>query len=187
VTNNGSLRGGAQRIREVFDETVEQGWRPETSVGATEDQIEQVVTAQQVGTIPESVREVLRLIGDQPGLWSAGSFFGVSNMGYKLKEQARSMLRDGSSPLSDGTDIFALFGHGGYEYHVIAGTDLSQPDPPVWLLRENDNDDTIRIEQYWDSVSTWFEARSKEVMRFRESFAKRRKNGPEMVARYFKA
>jgi hypothetical protein len=174
-------------VREIFDGVIEQGWRPETSVGATEAQIDQVVTAQRVDAIPESVREILRLVGDQPGLWSAGSFFGVANMNLKLKEQARSILSDGSSQLGDGADMFVLFGHGGYEYHVIAGADLSEADPPVWLLREKDDDESVRVEPFWESVSAWFEARGKEVLHFRDSFAKRDSDRDDLLTRYFVA
>jgi hypothetical protein len=56
--------------------------------------------------------------------------------------------------------------HQGYVYHFVAGSDLGQDDPPVWV--RTDHEPAVRR---WDSVSSWFADIAPDVRRYRERLA----------------
>lgn len=63
------------QIQAIFTDTTSQGWKPETSRGASDEQIWEFTRSQGAPAIPEALREVYRLIGAAPGLWFSGSTF----------------------------------------------------------------------------------------------------------------
>ena len=175
----------AGEIRAILDRTTALGWKPETTSGATPDQIERFVSEQGATSIPAALHEVYRLVGQNPGLWVAGSTFGVIDTGKRLKLEATSLLEDTDV---DPSGALVMTGHGGYEYQFIPGHLTDASNPPVWMAREaddEDEDETNPVVEVWPSVVAWFEFQAAEVLRWRETLAARPGSGDELVAKYF--
>lgn len=171
----------AAEIRAVFERTVALGYRRDRSEGATPEQIRQFVAEQDVPSAPAAVHEVFRLIGHRPGLWLAGSHFGVHRGGRDKTEAASLLVHTETGPAG----ALVLVGHGGYEYQFVPGAFANEPNPPVWLVREADDDEEGEavVVRTWPSVVAWFRFQSDEVLAFRETCAGR--SGPDQVRRYF--
>lgn len=80
-------------VRAVFDQVIADGLAPESVTGATDEQVEAYAAAQGVTAVPAAVREVLRLIGVDHGLWQVGSSFGVDAVGRDAKRYAQGPWR----------------------------------------------------------------------------------------------
>lgn len=152
----------AQQIRAAFDETIGEGLRADSVAGASDGEIDEMVTAQRAAAVPDAVREVLRLIGREHGLWLAGSSLGIG-LRETAKNGALALLRSVGDPLGDSSGALVLVEHGAYTYHVIDGADLDSNDPAVWLVTEGE-----QATRQWASVTEWFEAICPDVERFRE-------------------
>lgn len=123
-------------VRAVFDQVIADGLAPESVTGATDEQVEAYAAAQGVTAVPAAVREVLRLIGVDHGLWQVGGSFGVDAVGRDAKRYAQAALAQDGGAIRDPGGLLVLVMHQGYAFHVIDGADLGHPDPPVWLITE---------------------------------------------------
>ncbi|MFF9557563.1 hypothetical protein ACF1DY_17325 [Streptomyces albus] len=161
-TSSEAIRG----IRTVFEAVIADGLRRESVVGATDAEIDTALAAQGVSGAPSAVREVLRLVGRSPGLWLAGSGFGVQAMTSAMKANALATLATlPSHGIGDPASALVLVEHQAYEYHLIDGADLGQPDPPVWLVTEGE---TAIADAAWPSTTQWFRWAAPDISRFRE-------------------
>lgn len=152
-----------ERIAAIFDRVCADGLRRGSVVGASDDQIDQMAADQGVERVPEAVREVLRLVGVQSGLWLAGTAFGVNAMTAERKRHAVATLNNLDHQLADPRGLLALTAHQGYAYHVVDGADLDQDDPPVWDVVEGEG-----ARKAWDSVSDWFAGTAPNVADLRD-------------------
>ncbi|MEV0403870.1 hypothetical protein [Actinoallomurus sp. NPDC050550] len=149
-------------IRAVFDRVTADGLVPESVAGATDEQVEAFAAAQGVRVVPETVREVLHLIGVRKGLWQAGSSLGVDAVGGDAKRYAQATLSRDGGAIQDADGLLVLVMHQAYEFHVIDGADLGNLDPPVWLITEGEPADPV-----WRSVTHWFDSISPDVSAYR--------------------
>lgn len=152
-----------ERIAAIFDSVCENGLRRGSVVGASDDQIDQMAAEQGVDRVPEAVREVLRIMGVQSGLWLAGTAFGVDAMTAERKRHVVATLNQLDHDLSDPRGLLALTAHQGYAYHVVDGADLDQDDPPVWDVVEGEG-----ARKAWDSVTNWFAGTAPNVTDLRD-------------------
>ncbi|QLY30761.1 SMI1/KNR4 family protein [Nocardia huaxiensis] len=159
-------------VDEVFDRLVSEGLNPARMAGASDSEINSWASEQGVSTIPAGVRESLRLIGSEPGLWFAGSSFGVRTVTGAAKRHALATITNLPETQLDSNGMLVLVEHQAYEYHVIDGADLSEPDPPVWLVTENRS-----AVPYWPSVTAWFEYGAPKVADYRFRLKSMRKRG----------
>ncbi|MGW0251258.1 hypothetical protein ACWDYH_31980 [Nocardia goodfellowii] len=179
-----SDNSAADKIRRIFDEVVENGFRREAVEGATDQEIDSMAAAQGIRQVPESIREVLRILGKKAPVWFSGTGFGVNSMDRATKIDAMDCLDEAATnTLQDPDNILVVAEGGSYSYVVIDGSDLTQPDPPLWLLSEGG-----RVEQRWDSVTTWFALRANGVADRQRRLAERRRKGRPDAARerYFR-
>ncbi|MFF5096208.1 MULTISPECIES: hypothetical protein [Actinosynnema] len=63
-------------MRDTFARVVAEGFRADEVVGASAEEIDGVARAQRASGVPAALREVLRLMGREPGMWLSGSSFG---------------------------------------------------------------------------------------------------------------
>ncbi|GGU51067.1 SMI1/KNR4 family protein [Lentzea flava] len=152
-----------ERIDAIFDRVCAAGLRRGSVVGASDDEIDQMAAEQGVDRVPEAVREVLRIMGVQSGLWLAGTAFGVNAMTAERKRHVVATLNQLDHELADPRGLLALTAHQGYAYHVVDGADLDQDDPPVWDVVEGEG-----ARKAWDSVSDWFAGTSPNVTDLRD-------------------
>ncbi|GAB2834282.1 hypothetical protein [Lentzea nigeriaca] len=153
----------SERIDAIFDRVCAAGLRRGSVVGASDDEIDQMAAEQGVDRVPEAVREVLRIMGVQSGLWLAGTAFGVNAMTAERKRHVVATLNQLDHELTDPRGLLALTAHQGYAYHVVDGADLDQDDPPVWDVVEGEG-----ARKAWDSVSDWFAGTSPNVTDLRD-------------------
>ncbi|MFD0691373.1 hypothetical protein [Actinomadura fibrosa] len=164
-----------ERVRNVFERIVADGLRREAVSGASDELIDEMARSQEVAAVPAAVREVLRLVGGQPGIWLMGSSFGPKRVGAQAKRNALATLRQKTSdPLTDAAGMLVLLEHQAYAYHVIDGVDLSEPDPAVWAIVEGED-----VGKMWPSVSAWFGSTAPDVSRFRQRLKLMREVGRE--------
>ncbi|WP_194832262.1 hypothetical protein [Nocardia sp. XZ_19_369] len=143
--------GASERVRAIFDGVVAARLRRDSVVGASDDAIERFFVEQSVGQMPSAVREVLRTIGSQPGLWFAGTNFGLHGVTADTKRDVAATLEGVRHEIQDMTGMLVLSAHQGYTYQVIDGAALDQDDPPVFEIVEHEE-----VRQGWRSVSAWF-------------------------------
>ncbi len=153
----------SERIDAIFDRVCANGLRRGSVVGASDDQIDQMAADQGVERVPEAVREVLRIMGVQSGLWLAGTAFGVDAMTAERKRHVVATLGGLEHELADPRGLLALTAHQGYAYHVVDGADLDQDDPPVWDVVEGEG-----ARKAWDSVTDWFAGTAPNVTDLRD-------------------
>ncbi|HEX6355738.1 hypothetical protein [Actinophytocola sp.] len=165
----------AQRIRAAFDETIADGLRADSVAGASDEEIDEMAASQGAAAVPAAVREVLRLVGRQHGLWLAGSTLGIT-LGDGAKSGALATISSLGDPLRDSTGSLVLVEHGAYTYHIIDGADLDSDNPAVWLVTEGE-----QVTRQWDSVTSWFEAISPDVERYRERLEIMRETGDDFL------
>ncbi|WP_439661370.1 hypothetical protein ACSHWB_07650 [Lentzea sp. HUAS TT2] len=153
----------SEHIHAVFDGVCANGLRRGSVLGASDGQIDQMAADQGAKRVPLAVREVLRLMGVQSGLWLAGAAFGVNAMTAERKRHAVATLNGLVHDLADPSGLLALTAHQGYAYHVIDGADLDQDDPPVWDVVEGEG-----ARKAWDSVSAWFAGTAPNIADLRD-------------------
>ncbi|MEV7715945.1 hypothetical protein [Streptomyces sp. NPDC088184] len=149
-------------VRAVFDQVIADGLAPESVTGATDEQVEAYAAAQGVTAVPAAVREVLRLIGVDHGLWQVGSSFGVDAVGRDAKRYAQAALAQDGGAIRDPGGLLVLVMHQAYAFHVVDGADLGHPDPPVWLITEGEP-----ARPAWRSVTHWFDSIGPDVAAYR--------------------
>ncbi|WP_327143079.1 hypothetical protein [Nocardia sp. NBC_01327] len=131
--------------------------------GASDTDIDLFAERQAVTSVPVAVREVLRLIGAQPGLWRASSNFGVDVVTGESKSSAVSALSALDNNFKDAAGMLVMSSHQGYAYYVIDGADLGVDDPPVWDVVED-----VNAGNGWMSVSNWFAATAPDAEDLRD-------------------
>jgi hypothetical protein len=163
----------AGRVREIFANVVAAGFRPEMVEGASDDEIDRMAMAQGVPAVPAALREILRLIGRDPGLWITGSIFGVNAMDSAVKHDALECLEDvDEHSMRDPQNLLAVLDAAGSSYLVVDGTDLGLPDPPLWLLTEGG-----LVQKRCASVTDWFARVAEGVLEEKARLASRRARG----------
>jgi hypothetical protein len=166
-------QAAAEAIRAAFRRVISEGLKPEFMAGASDDQIDAMAAAQGVMHVPAAVREVLRLIGLRHGLWLAGSSIGVTVVGENAKRNAMATLRGlDENPLADAEKMLVLVEHQAYSYHLVDGADLTNPDPPVWLITEGDE-----ARKAWSSVTDWFDGTAPDADDYRAKLRMMRRFG----------
>jgi hypothetical protein len=169
-------QAAAEQVRATFDRVVAEGLKAESVAGASDEQVDAWAAAQGVTTVPAAVREALRIVGVTRGLWLAGSAMGVEAVTERSKRQALATLADLPDPLRDAAGMLVLVEHQAYSYHVVDGADLDQPDPPVWVINEGED-----VQQYWPSVTYWFDGTAPSVKQYRSRLRLMRKQGSKLV------
>ncbi|MFI9509690.1 hypothetical protein [Nocardia sp. NPDC052566] len=129
------------------------GLKLDTTTAATDGQIDAWAAAQGASTIPLAVREVLRLIGHRHRRWLAGSAYSLEGVDKQTKRSAIAHLAVMEHSMVDPAGMLVLVEHQAYEFYVIDGADLNEPDPPVWWISEQE-----AAEVGWSKVTDWFEA-----------------------------
>jgi hypothetical protein len=168
----------ARRVREIFASVVAAGFRPEMVEGASDEEIDRMAMAQGVSTVPPALREVLRLIGRRPGLWFAGSAFGVNEVGAAVKQDALDCLDEADEhSMRDPQNLLAVVDAAASSYLVVDGADLDLPDPPLWLLTE------VGLVQKRRPVTEWFAGVAEGVLESKAIVASRRERGRSDPAR----
>lgn len=167
------------RVCEIFADVVAAGFRPETVEGASDDEIDHMAMAQGVRNVPAALREVLRLIGRKPGLWIAGSAFGVDEVDATVKQDALECLDEvDDHTMRDPQNLLAVLDAAGSSYLVVDGTDLELPDPPLWLLTEGG-----LVQKRCGSVTEWFAGVAEGVLESKARLVSRRERGKPDPAR----
>lgn len=176
------------RIRAIFAGMVAAGYRADKVEGASDEEIDAVAAAQGVTEVPAAMREVLRIMGRKPGLLMAGTVFGVGTADPEIKEGAGWCLEEADERgiphgLRDPEGLLVITAAHPESYGVIDGSDLAEPDPPVWALMESGH--------AWrssDSVTQWFAKVGEALVETRNMLADRRARGRPDVGReaYFR-
>ncbi|MGV9410696.1 hypothetical protein ACWDOP_12340 [Nocardia sp. NPDC003693] len=149
-------------VRTIFDRTAAAGWRPESVAPATDEQIDRWAASQGCDALPASVREIMRLLGSNPGIWLRGSLFGITRVGAASKKSATAARPGQNVELADSAGMLVLVEHQAYLYNVIDGNDLHDPNPPVWIV---DGDNPAEIG--WGSVTDWFASAAPSMSEYR--------------------
>jgi hypothetical protein len=144
------------RIRAIFAEMVAAGYRAEMVEGASDEEIDAVAAAQGVAVVPAAMREILRIMGRRPGLLMAATLFGVETADPEVKEGAGWCLEEADERglphgIRDPAGMLVIAAAHPESYSVIDGSDLAEPDPPVWVLVESGE-----VRRSRDSVTHWF-------------------------------
>lgn len=169
--------GAGGRIQVVFENVVADGLRRDSVAGATDAAIDEYAARQGVATVPEAVREVLRLIGGRHGLWLAGTDFGVDAITDRTKRHALATLAGLEHTMRDPAGLLVLSSHQSYVYQVIDGADLDRDDPPVWEIAEGQ-----WAQPRWRSVTAWFAAMDPDIESYRDILEVNAELGHELPA-----
>jgi hypothetical protein len=164
----------AARVRGVFKEVVARGFRAEAVEGASDEQIDIWAAAQGVRVVPAAVREIMRIMGKSRIGWLASSIFGLTVdardkefAGWCVEEADERGIEHG---MQDPAGMLVIAGDGTSASHlVIDGSDLAEPDPPIWLLVE-----TGEVTRSVESVTAWFANTGEELMQRRHELKRRR-------------
>ncbi|QBS41986.1 SMI1/KNR4 family protein [Nocardia sp. CS682] len=139
-------------IRDLFDRAVSEGFRAETVEGASDAEIDAMAAEQGVGTLPVALREVLRIIGRNAGSVLPGTVFGVRGPDADDKQGALWGLEEAAEhAIRDPAGLLVISEAGGYSYLVIDGSDVGDPDPPLWEITESGV-----VTRRRESVTEWF-------------------------------
>ncbi|MFF0489924.1 hypothetical protein ACFYTQ_12985 [Nocardia sp. NPDC004068] len=167
-----SEQAAAATVRATVERVIAAGVKPGSMAGASDEQIEDWAARQGVTVIPAAVREVMRMIGIKRLGWLRGSSFGVEVIDESDKRGAIAQLARLDNTMTDSVGMLVLVEHQAYQYYVIDGADLSQPDPPVWFVSEDEIAEKIS-----PSVTAWFDGIAPDVERDRERLRLYRKMG----------
>lgn len=175
----GQAADPATQVRKTFDDVVAEGFRADMVEGASDDEIDRMADAQGVPAVPAALREVLRLLGKKPGLWFSGTAFGVDGVDADTKRDAVECLDEAEShDMVDPQNMLAVLDGGSYSYLAVDGSDLENPNPPLWMLTESGD-----VTKRWDSVTSWFANVADGVRERKERLASRRARGKADPAR----
>lgn len=156
----------------------------ETVRGATDADMDRLLSGQQLASLPSAADAVLRLVGGTKGPWFLGESLVLADAEpAELKEQALDCYtRQVGSGLADAHGMLVLTCHDGTRYEVVDGRDLTLEDPPVWLL-----DHTGRLQESCPGVTRWFTDAASRVQHLSKDVARRtRQQRPAPPwARYF--
>ncbi|WP_158854905.1 SMI1/KNR4 family protein [Saccharothrix deserti] len=130
------------RVRGIFEDVVAGGFRAEMVEGASDEEIDAWAAAQGVRMVPAAVREILRIMGKQGGAWLPGTTFGVRKVDAEVREEAGWCVDEAdergiSHGMRDPAGMLVVTEGGAYVYLVVDGSDLAEPDPPMWVLFES--------------------------------------------------
>ncbi len=175
------------RVRGVFEDVVAGGFRADMVKGASDEEIDAWAAAQGVRMVPAAVREILRIMGKQGGAWLPGTTFGVRMVDAEVREHAGWCVDEADERgiphgMRDPADMLVVTEGGSYVYLVVDGSDLDEPDPPMWVLYESG-----KVTRSSDSVTTWFAKVGEHVLEARHMLADRRARGhpdPQREATY---
>ncbi|GAB2667315.1 hypothetical protein [Nocardia goodfellowii] len=162
-------------IRAIFSRTAEAGWKPDSVVPATDAQIDEWARAQGCEDIPVAVREVLRVLGTDPGIWLKGSSFGIGRVTPESKNHALATISQLDDELFDSSGMLVMVDHQAYLYNVIDGADLEDSNPPVWIISEGQ---PVRIG--WPSVTTWLDSAAPSISDYRSRLKLKRQIGKDV-------
>ncbi|MFI9509688.1 hypothetical protein [Nocardia sp. NPDC052566] len=165
-------RTAVDAVHATFDRVIAEGLKPDATAAASDEQIDAWAAVQGVSVVPAAVREVLRLMGHGHSVWFAGSAFGLDTVDEETKPDALGALPQLQNAMVDAAGMLVLVDHQAYQYHVIDGADLAQPNPPVWLISEEE-----MAEAVWPSVTDWFDANAPRVKDQLERFKRMRESG----------
>lgn len=171
-----------ERIRGTFDRVVAAGYRAETVEGASDEEIDAWASALGARTVPAALREVMRIMGRHCGAWMPGLVFGVTTVDPEVVERARWCLEEADERgiphgMRDPAGMLLVADHDPEAYTVIDGSDLADPDPPVWVLVE-----TGEVRTALDSVTQWFAMLGEEVVDLQRRLVDRRTRGrPDLL------
>ncbi|MFG1795026.1 SMI1/KNR4 family protein [Nocardia sp. NPDC049149] len=160
MSDSGHARA-IDRVHALFQDVLAHGLRADAVSGATNAEIDGMAVAQQAAAVPAALREILRLIGyDRGPYFGDGSAFGVE-LRLDEKSMALEFFDEVAAPPAEFRDpegMLVLHYHGGYQVCVLDGADLDEPDPPVWLLREDGE-----LARLWSTTTEWFSGVCAEV------------------------
>ncbi|HEX6340843.1 hypothetical protein [Umezawaea sp.] len=170
-------------IREVYDRTLAGGLRADASAGADPFAIVRTADAQGAKGIPAAVEAVWRLVGGggAGGLWWPGATTDVVDLDAEIKELALEALDTADGNLRDPKGLLVLLCREAVEFHVVEGSDLALPDPPVWRIVRDEP-----VERRWAAVTEWFAEAARGVLDHRDALRREiAEGGAEPTARYF--
>jgi hypothetical protein len=126
----------------------------EAAVGCSDDQIAQVLQAQQLAELPPALDELLRRAGDQVRGAVLGELFPATQVGWDVmlfaKEHARATAAATRSNETFGSNQAVFLSDPGGSVYWVVTTEL---DPLVWALSERTP--TPRIE--YPRLACWLE------------------------------
>ncbi|MFI6172553.1 hypothetical protein ACIBCN_37650 [Nocardia sp. NPDC051052] len=159
-------RDAAAQIRALFADSVARGFDPRTVVGADDAEIDAMARAQRVPAVPVAVREVLRLMGRELGRYESLGGSGRRRLGvsaiYPEDRKRAENFAEYDSSLTDPGHLLVLSVlelDEGWFYEVVDGSQVTEPDPPVWF---GSSDGFLAAPNY-PSVTVWFAAMCAEV------------------------
>ncbi|WP_153805586.1 hypothetical protein [Nocardia sp. SYP-A9097] len=168
------------RVRDIVERVFAAGLRRDSVVGASENEIDRFVVGQGVESVPPAVREILQLIGSEPGFWLYPMRFGVHGVDAELKSNLVSALREIPHDMRDPEGVLLLAAYPGNTYYAIDGTDLLQDDPPVWEVGVAGK--TRRVRKAWGSTTGWLDAMAPNIPRARRTLARTQEQGGQIPA-----
>lgn len=182
----------ATRVRDIFDDAVARGFRAESVRGASDEEIDTWAAAQGVQMVPAALREILRIMGKQgkgfPGGWLSSSAFGVTSIDTTDTEFAVECVKDADESgiehgMRDPEGMLVVAGDGtGASYVVIDGSDLAEPDPPLWQL-----DESPEVRRGFESTTAWFASLGEDLMNRRRAFERRKASWHPSNQRHYDA
>ncbi|WP_153032167.1 hypothetical protein [Amycolatopsis sp. YIM 10] len=169
----------AARVRDIFDDVVARGFRAQAVQGASDREIDTWAAAQGVRMVPAALREILRIMGKPrrktPTGWFESSAFGVDSIDARDKEFAGWCVEEADERgiehgMRDPEGMLVVAGDGtSASFVVIDGSDLAEPDPPIWVLTEAGS-----IRRSSESTTAWFAKIGEELMDLTRQHARRR-------------
>lgn len=151
------------KIRSIFTNAVRAGMRVDQMGGAYQDDIDAFAAEQGAPAVPAAVRSVFALIGIKPGLYglAAGAIGpgGIYPRDKALVLELLDELTPQSEALGDPQRLLIISTHEHESFAIIDGSDLSNPNPPVWFLQGN-----YHLEMRWRSVTEWFSVVTNDVL-----------------------
>lgn len=174
-----------EQVHGIYRDAVRTAFLDRDTVrGATDADMDRLVSGQQLDSLPAAADAVLRLVGGTKGPWFLGESLVLADAEpAELKEEALDCYtRQVGSGLADAHGMLVLTCHDGTRYEIVDGRDLTRDDPPVWLL-----DDTGRLQESSSGVTRWFSDAANRVVHLSKDVARRtRQQRPAPPwARYF--
>lgn len=169
-----------ERVRDIIERVFVVSLRRDSVVGASENEIDRFAVGQAVENVPAAVREVLLLIGSEPGFWFYPMSFGVHSVDGEVKSGLVTALREMPHDIRDPDGALVLSAYPGNTYYAIDGTDLLLDDPAVWEIGVAGK--TRRVRKAWGSVTGWLDAMAPNIPRARRTLARTQEQGGQLPA-----
>ncbi|MFI1915051.1 SMI1/KNR4 family protein [Nocardia sp. NPDC020380] len=121
-------------MNELFQPVIQSGLvTPQAVRGCTDAEIEELMRAQGVTTLPGSYREFLTYGGKDP-YWLSRNGEWDFNWLLEAKETAREIVvEDYEGTFEQFSDSFVFQTHQGYIFQYFAAEDLEADDPNFWI------------------------------------------------------